>query len=271
MSVNVFPLPDPNPGQSQTRRFVLSPIIVTILLSLFTPAPLHAFDFGQWDAILKKNTRKSNWKGVSYTGFDYAGVAGSKEFDKLIAGLETFSPETLRGRDEIISFWINVYNIFAVKLARDHFPVKGIKDIGSVIYPVWKHPAGKVGSKSYSLDDIEHNILRPMNEPAIHFAIVCASVSCPDLRTESYTAPALREQLKTQTRLFLENSGKGMRVEHENKTVHLSMIFDWYKKDFDAAGGVIGFLNSEMGGRRKIPADYSIKSLPYNWDLNITR
>lgn len=271
MSVNVFPSPGPNLGQSRTKRFVLLPIIVTILLSLCAPTTLYAFDFGRWDALLKKNTRKSNWQGISYTGFDYASVAGSREFDKIIADIEAFSPDTLRGREETLSFWINVYNIFAVKLALDHFPVKGIKDVGSVISPVWKSPAGKVGGKMYTLHVIEHEILRPMNEPAIHFAIVCASVSCPDLRAEAYTAPALRDQLKSQIKMFIENTGKGMKVDHVNKTVYLSMIFDWYEKDFEAAGGVIGFLNSEMGGRQNIPQGYAIKSMAYNWDLNITR
>ncbi|MDO8261685.1 MAG: DUF547 domain-containing protein [Gallionella sp.] len=245
--------------------------IAALFISLCLSMPLYAFDFSQWDAMLKKNTRTSNYAGIGYTGFDYAAILNSREFDKLVGGLESFSPEELRGREETLAFWINVYNIFAVKLVRDHFPVTGIKDVGSIFSPVWSAPAGKVGGKTYSLNDIEHKILRPMNEPAIHFAIVCASVSCPDMRPEAYTVSALNGQLKSQINRFLENREKGMRVDRENKTVFLSMIFDWYEKDFAGTGGIIGFLNSEPGGSRNIPADYKIKYLPYNWDLNTVR
>jgi hypothetical protein len=88
---------------------------------------------------------------------------------------------------------------------------------------------------------------------------------------QAYTPSALKAQLKSQVSRFLENSGKGMRVEHADRTVYLSPIFDWYEKDFDNAGGVTGFLNSDMGGRRKIPAGYSVKYMPYNWGLNVAR
>ncbi|MDD5323653.1 MAG: hypothetical protein PHD43_24240, partial [Methylococcales bacterium] len=74
-----------------------------------------------------------------------------------------------------------------------------------------------------------------------------------------------------QINRFLENRGKGMRVDREKKTVYLSMIFDWYEDDFKEMGGSIGFLNSERAGNGSIPPDYAIKYLPYNWDLNIVR
>jgi hypothetical protein len=247
------------------------PAIAFLWLSTCVPAPLYAFDFGQWDAILKKNTRPSNHQGIAYIGFDYAAILKSNEFDRLVGALETFSPEQLQGEEEVLAFWINVYNIFAVKLVRDHYPVTSIKDVGSFIFPVWGMPAGKIGGKIYSLDDIEHKILRPMNEPAVHFAIVCASVSCPDLRAEAYKAPALKDQLRLQTARFLENRGKGVRVNRERKTVYLSRLFDWYEKDFAAAGGAVGFLSSEWRGNLSIPADYVIEFMTYNWDLNSVR
>lgn len=242
-----------------------------LFLLVCLPTPLYAFDFSQWDAILKKNTRPSNYEGIGYAGFDYAAILKSREFDKLVGDLESFSPEGLHSKEEAMAFWINVYNIFAVKLVREHFPVTSIKDVGSIFSPVWSMSAGKVGGKIYTLNDIENKILRPLNEPAIHFAIVCASISCPDLRAEAYTASALKDQLKSQTNRFLENSGKGMRVDRKKKTVHLSMIFDWYEDDFKGIGGSVGFLNSEWGGSQNIQSDYAIKYMPYNWDLNTVR
>jgi hypothetical protein len=254
---------------SRLTRCWRAPVVAVLIISACLSTPLYAFDFSQWDAILKKNTRPSNYADIAYTGFDYAAIINSREFDKLVGSLESFSPEELHGREEKLAFWINVYNIFAVKLVRDHFPVTGIKKVGNVFSPVWTTPAGKVGGHMYTLSDIEHGILRPMKEPAIHFAIVCASVSCPDLRQEAYTATALKDQLKSQTNLFLEN--KGMKVEREKKTVQLSMIFNWYEKDFAGDGGAIGYLNSEWGGNRNIPSGFAIQYMPYNWDLNIIR
>ena len=257
-------------GQFRAKRCRCAPVIA-LLLSVCLPQTLYAFDFGRWDAILKKNTRPSYFAAIGYTGFDYAAILNSSEFDELVGGLAAFSPEELRGKDEAMAFWINAYNIFAVKLVRDHFPISGIKKIGNIFSPVWSIPAGNVGGKMYTLHSIEHEILRPMKEPAIHFAIVCASVSCPDLLPEAYTAAALKSQMKSQVNRFLGNREKGMRVDGEKKTVHLSMIFDWYEKDFAEAGGVTGFLNSEWGGNRNIPKGYAIKYLPYRWDLNIAR
>lgn len=253
------------------KRCWQAPIIAPLFLLLCLSSPLYAFDFGPWDVILKKNTLPSNYAGIGYTGFDYAAILKSSEFDKLVGNLESFSPEGLHGRDEAMAFWINVYNIFAVKMVRDHFPVASIKDVGSIFSSVWSMPSGKIGGKIYTLNDIENKILRPMHEPAIHFAIVCASISCPDLRAEAYTASALKDQLKSQAKRFLENGEKGMRVDREKKTVHLSMIFNWYEKDFAGAGGIIGFLNSEWGGDRNIPTGYAIKYMPYNWNLNSVR
>lgn len=258
-------------GQHRKKRFRHARIAVAFFLSMFISVPLYAFDFSQWSAILRNNTRPSNYAGIEYSGLDYAAIRNSGEFDKLLGSLELFSPEELHGREEKLAFWINVYNIFAVKLVRDHFPITSIRNVGSIFSPVWTMPVGKVGGQMYTLNDIEHEILRPMNEPGIHFAIVCASVSCPDLRSEAYTASALRDQLRSQAKRFLESKGKGMWVEREKKMVHLSMIFEWYKKDFAESGGVIGFLNGEGGGSWNIPQGYAIKYLPYNWDLNTAR
>lgn len=255
----------------RARRCWCAQVIAALLLSVCLPQQLYAFDFSTWDAILKKNTRPSIYKGIGYTWFDYDAILKSREFDKLVADLASFSPGELRVGEEAMAFWINAYNIFAVRLVRDNCPIVCIKDVGNFISPVWEKPAGKVGGKIYSLNDIEHKILRPMNEPTIHFAIVCASVSCPDMLPEAYSAAALKSQMKSQVNRFLENREKGMRVDRKRKTVHLSMIFDWYEKDFAEAGGVIGFLNSNMGGSRNIPMDYTIRYLPYNWDLNAVR
>ena len=153
--------------------------------------------------------------------------------------------------------------MLALKMVIEHYPLGSIKDIGSFFNPVWDRPAGKINGKTVSLGDIEHKILRPMGEPRIHLAIVCASVSCPDLRNEPYTAASLNTQLDEQARSFLNNENKGLRVSKKN--IQISKIFNWFEEDFKQTGGVEAFI------RRYRPnlADLSIDAnIPYDWSLN---
>src|SRR5690606_1819087 len=115
-----------------------------------------------------------------------------------------------------------------------------------------------------SLDDIEHDILRRIGDTRIHMAIVCASVSCPDLRTEPYTGERLEEQLEDQVQQFLANPGKGVRIEDD--AVRVSKIFHWFRGDFELGGGVGKFIAHY---RPDLPPGMPIKAnLPYDWSLN---
>ncbi len=155
------------------------------------------------------------------------------------------------------------YNILALKKVVDHWPADSIKDSGSLFTPVWDKPVGSLGGKTVTLGDVEHKILRPMSEPRIHLAIVCASVSCPDLRNEPYTAAKLNDQLDDQAKQFLTNKGKGLNIE--KKTIRISKIFDWFEEDFDISGGVRAFITRY---REDLPA-LSIKAnIPYDWAVN---
>ena len=114
-----------------------------------------------------------------------------------------------------------------------------------------------------TLDEIEHQILRPMGEPRIHFAIVCASLSCPDLRREAFTAERLDAQLQEQTQAFLDNVSKGLQLA--GTRVEVSQIFDWFEEDFDSAGGVEAFVRRY----RELPDQIRLRAdIPYNWNLN---
>ena len=116
----------------------------------------------------------------------------------------------------------------------------------------------------YTLDYIEHKILRPMGDARVHFAINCASVSCPDLRTESYRSGKLGSQLNEQTILTFDNPNKGLHTE--NGTLYVSRVFDWFAADFND-GDVKGWL------RPYVPADENapLRYLDYDWSLNKTR
>ncbi len=242
--------------------------MVTLFLSGTASA---AFDFSGWDALLKKHIQPTTLEGVRLNAIDYAKLRTDPEFKKLVGELKSFSPAQLKTRQEKLAFWINVYNIIAAKEVLDNYHVKGINDAGSLFQVVWKKPVGQVGGQAITLNDIEHEILRKMGEPRIHVAIVCASVSCPDIRPEAYRAETLDAQLTDQTKRFLENRGKGMRLDSGKNQIYLSAIFNWFEKDFESQGGVLKFITTyaPASAQKDLKnGKLNISYLDYNWNLN---
>ena len=137
----------------------------------------------------------------------------------------------LRSREQQIAFWVNAYNILAIDLVAAHYPVASIRDIGWVLRPVWKQPAGTVGGRTVTLDEIEHGIVRPFGDPRTHAVVVCASTSCPALPREPLRADRLGEQLDAAVRQWLADPGKGLRIDRTSDTIYLSRIFDWFEDD----------------------------------------
>lgn len=168
-----------------------------------------------------------------------------------------------------LAYWINLYNAFTIKLVLDHFPVKSIKDIGPTlqvpfINSVFDIKFISLNGKKYDLNFIEHRILRKkFQEPRIHFAINCASVSCPALRQEAYTASALEEQLDQQARRFIYDS---LKNQWKGGQVKLSKIFSWFKGDFTQDQSLVQFLNQYI--HPPIPSSVEIDYLDYNWSIN---
>ena len=231
----------------------------------------EAFDFSDWGALVKKYVAPKTLAGVRFNAIDYASLKKDPVFSGLVARLESYSLASLESRESKLSFWINVYNILAAKMITDHYPIKSIKDVGSFFKPVWKRVAGTVGGKERTLNDIEHEILRKMNEPRIHVAIVCASVSCPDLRREAYSAGKLNEQLDDQMEKFLRSREKGMKLDARKNRVYLSAIFKWFAEDFASRGGVLKYIGQYVTAEeRKVLNNSKIKIsyLDYNWEIN---
>ncbi len=238
---------------------------------LFVAPPALAFDFSGWDALLKKYVAPKTIDGVTLIAVNYKKLAKDPMYEMLVKELEGTSLSKLKTREEKLAFWINVYNIMAAKMVVDHYPVKSIKDAGSLFRSVWKKDVGTVAGKTRTLDEIEHEILRKMGEPRIHVAIVCASVSCPDIRPDVYTAKDLNRQLDEQVTLFLANSQKGLRLDERQKKLYLSSIFKWFKEDFESKGGVVTFLApyAPESAKGKLTSNrLSIVYMDYNWGLN---
>jgi len=207
------------------------------------------------------------------TRVDYPGLLAEPRWKKLVARLAAVDPAEIETREERLAFWINAYNILAIEVVLGAYPVESIRDIGSFFSPVWKKEAGHIGGKPRSLHEIEHEILRPMGEPRIHAAIVCASISCPDLRREPFEAKRLDAQLDEQLRRWLANPQKGSRLDKTSETLTVSSIFRWFDEDFGARGGVLEFIEpylpaasrSWLAGREgQVRLDW----FDYDWNLN---
>ena len=165
--------------------------------------------------------------------------------------------------------------MLAIDVVLRSYPLDSIKDAGSLLRPVWKRPAGTVAGRSVTLDEIEHQVLRPLGEPRIHAAIVCASVSCPSLRREAYRGERLEAQLEDALRRFLADPSKGSRLEAEAGVLRLSAIFDWFAGDFEARGGVRAYLaprlpEASARALRERGASLALRYFDYDWRLNDT-
>jgi hypothetical protein len=217
-----------------------------------------------FDALLKKHV-SSDGK-VNYKGF----IKDSVELNKYLALLSKTPPNAKWSREEQIAYWINAYNAFTIKLITRHYPVKSIKDIGSIILipcvnSPWDFKFFVIGSEKMDLNTIEHEKLRKnFNEPRIHMALVCASKSCPILLNEAYTPAKLEVQLAKQTRAFLADPFRNQIKANE---LQISAIFDWYKMDFTKKGSTVESFISTWSGQ-KVKSGAKISYLEYDWGLN---
>ncbi|MEK9628391.1 MAG: DUF547 domain-containing protein [Nitrospinota bacterium] len=246
-------------------------LFLTFLIVFLGEMPAAAFDFSGWDSLIKKYAKPKKVDGILINAVDYKRLKNDQGFKKLAARLNSVRLDSLKSRDEKLAFWINTYNILAAKMVTDNYPLKSIKDAGSIFTRVWKKPAGFVAGKERTLNEIEHEILRKMDEPRIHVAIVCASVSCPDLRLEAFTADSLNDQLDDQMKSFLKSSEKGLRLDRKRNRVYLSSIFKWFEEDFETRGGVLKFIGNyvppEVAKNLKRPG-IKVSYMDYNWGLN---
>jgi len=217
--------------------------------SMDTPSINHS----KWNSLLQKNVSKAG--NVNYKGFEQ----DSKQLQAYLAELAGNVPNKSWSKNATLAYWINAYNAYTVQLILNNYPTKSIKDI--------KDPWGKkfftLGTKKYSLEEIEHEILRKMNESRIHFAINCASFSCPNLLNEAYTEAKLDEQLTAAAKRFINDSTKNTITSSK---IEISKIFDWFEVDFEQKGSVIDYLNQYS--TVKINSKAKVNYKDYNWSLN---
>ncbi|MDA0346983.1 MAG: DUF547 domain-containing protein [Verrucomicrobia bacterium] len=268
------------------RSFVLS-------LTLFLGHGLVAgFDHSHkdWDTILGTH--------VHGALVDYASLSDeSTLLSNYLNQLNSVSLQEMDdwSREQQMAFWINAYNAFTVQAVLDHYPIK-TRTIKGLVVPrnsiiqipgVWKKLQWKVAGELLTIEYIEHGILRPkFNEPRMHFAIVCASIGCPDLRPEAFTFDQLDRQLEEQTRKYLTNAEKGVKFDFEKTSVCVSQLFKWYTDDFlvtpdtgfkvernnekeRIAFQFISYFITEPRARRLLQSKHTdLDFLSYDWSLN---
>ncbi|MBX3305964.1 MAG: DUF547 domain-containing protein [Nitrospira sp.] len=200
---------------------------------------------------------------------DYPAVQTDDRFPAYLAQLDRMDPTALETRQERLTFWINAYNAFAVKGIVDQYSPASL--VGRYRYFIGRKY--RVGGSIINLYDLERQILiKQFQEPLIHFAIVCASTSCPKLQPWSYDPEQLNMQLDRVAREFINDPTRN-RFDRTNKVASLSMIFKWFEEDFTkAAGSVVAYITRYVNDpelvQDLIQSDYRIEYLEYDWSLN---
>ncbi|MCS7037037.1 MAG: DUF547 domain-containing protein [Saprospiraceae bacterium] len=217
----------------------------------------------RWDALLRKYVSPEGL--VRYRDF----LRDSAELNAYLRLLESAHPnEKTWTRAEQMAYWINAYNAYTVQLILRHYPVSSIKDIKSgiaFVNSVWDIKFIRIQGYEYDLNNIEHNILRPVFKDArIHAAINCASYSCPPLRNEAFLAERLDAQLDDAMRRFISDP---LRNRIGPDKAEVSKIFSWFSGDFERdAGSVRAYLNRYLS--TPIGPHTPLTYLDYNWALN---
>lgn len=248
--------------------------ILVALFILISNVSAKNIDHSIFTEILKKY----NHNGL----VDYKNLKNEKKLDLYLKNLSSVNPNKLETDAAKIAFWINVYNAFTIKAIVDNYPVESINDLhtgglilGTILSTtIWDEDFIKLNGIEYSLNDIEHKILRKkFKEPRIHFAIVCASISCPKLREEAYTESKLDLQLKDQAKIFFNDESRN-KFDLENQKAYLSKILDWFEEDFgDSEQHVLKFVAEYLNKNLKENIlnnidSWSIDYLDYDWGLN---
>lgn len=209
-------------------------------------------------------------KYVNEEGFvDYEGMLEEKsQLEKFLSQISYHPPADNWSREQKLAYWINAYNAFTLQLILDNYPVEGIKDIGPILQVPYVNSVFDIrfitiNGVNLDLNFIEHQVLRKeFNEPRIHFAINCASVSCPPLRKEAYTAEKIEQQLQEQAVRYINGPHNDINEER----MVLSKIFKWFRKDFTQNGDLTDFIKQYT--TVPVNENTSIFFKDYNWNLN---
>lgn len=211
------------------------------------------FDHSIFNNLLNKHVTDNG--NTNYSGF----IDDKKIFKRYLTALSENPPQESWTKEDTLAYWMNVYNAFTIKLITDNYPTESIKNIKDA----WSSRFFKIGRKWYNLQDVEHKILRKMNDPRIHFGINCASFSCPPLLNRAFTASTVNTDLDFLAHRFINDKTRNTISENN---IQLSKIFKWYASDFKTDGTLIDYLNKYSEVIINKNTKRSFKN--YDWSLN---
>ncbi len=259
---------------------------IPLLILLLFPCSLLAsdFDYKHYAQILNNYVHEGKTiQGIRLNVVDYEGLFKksqdpSSDYSIFLKQLSKFDPDSLKTREEKIAFWINAYNIGAMKMIIDHYPVDSIRSRKiSFLKNPWKKKILNIHGTLYSLGQIEHEIiLGKYRAKMAHFAIVCASLSCPDISKDVYRGNTLKSQLERQARIFINNKTKGLVIDRAQNIVYVSKIFTWDEKNFPrGADDIVPFITPLIDNAKDRQylqrKNYKLQFSDYNWDVNSLR
>jgi len=238
---------------------------ITLLLGMANQIQAEEKLHAIWAELLNKYAHEGV---IDYQGFKKE----EARLDDYLNVLDTTDPSRLP-KNERLALWLNAYNAYTVKLILDNFedgqPVESIRDIGGFFSGPWDIKLCRVGGEVYTLDEIEHDIIRPrFQDPRVHFAVNCASQSCPPLISEPYIGDRLDEQLTGNTADFLNDKEFNYL---DGSTLYVTKIFKWFSEDFDddIAGFVRKYGKGDLQDRLiELGEEVKVKYLDYDWSLN---
>lgn len=209
---------------------------------------------------------------------DYDAFASDPRFTAYLASLDRVDPAALDEADRL-AFWINTYNAFTIQLIIIKGESESIRNINKTLGFLkfkgpWSEPIVRAGGRTLTLDQVEHDIIRrEFDEPRIHFALVCAALGCPPLRSAAYVGARLDAQLNEQGHLFIRRSPSKNRVDVASRTVHVSLVFTRYREDFGTRDAAIGRYLAEWypeGPERDLlrSGRFQLRETAYDWSLN---
>lgn len=238
--------------------------IATLLLVVLTCLPFQAFAYhADLDGLLKTYLKPVKSEGIDYIAVDYDGWAKDKRHKQVMDDLMSINPDTIESDSAKKAYWINVYNIFVVDMIAKTGERETVSNLGDALKSPFSTYKWKISGKEYTLDQIKNDILRPMGDPRIHFALNSATISDPDLRREAYRPARLEGQLRDQVLVSFKNPTKG--IQFDGDIVRVPHFMKVNKMDFKS-GDIKTWLKGYYP--EHINADSEIGFFQQNWNLN---
>lgn len=233
--------------------------------------PVEKIDHSGWDTLLQRYVDERGF--VDYAAWKSA-AADQQALDGYLRLLSSASLSGKTTREARLAFWINAYNAVTVKGILREYPTSSIRNHTAKLYGynIWKDLVLPVEGRNYSLEQIEHEVLRKLSEPRIHFAIVCASIGCPRLLNRAYTASELDEQLSANAKAFFADKTK-FTYDARRRTIQVSPILEWFATDFGATTAdqmrtIAPYLPDEAAKKLAQSGAANVGYLDYDWNLN---